>query len=107
MHVNDLNLGGHLVKTTSSIFPRRQGGFTMVELAIVLVIAGIILAAGASTRFGEPKQLLRLKDKYLLEWVLDATLKSELNRIVLVLGYAHQEILQIHGEKLQHSKLSI
>jgi prepilin-type N-terminal cleavage/methylation domain-containing protein len=33
------------VKTTSSIFPRRQGGFTMVELAIVLVIAGIILAA--------------------------------------------------------------
>lgn len=33
------------MKTTSSIFTRRQGGFTMVELAIVLVIAGIILAA--------------------------------------------------------------
>jgi len=69
--------------------------------------AGIILAAGASTRFGEPKQLLRLKDKCLLEWVLDAALKSELNRIVLVLGDAHQKILQAVGEKSQHSKLLV
>jgi molybdenum cofactor cytidylyltransferase len=69
--------------------------------------AGIILAAGASTRFGEPKQLLRLKDKCLLEWVLDAALNSELNRIVLVLGYAHQQILQALGEKSQHSKLLV
>jgi len=69
--------------------------------------AGIILAAGASTRFGEPKQLLRLKDKCLLEWVLDAALNSELNRIVLVLGYAHQKILQALGEKSQHSKLLV
>ena len=69
--------------------------------------AGIILAAGASTRFGEPKQLLRLKDKCLLEWVLDAALKSKLNKIVLVLGYAHQKILQSLGEKLQHSKLLV
>ena len=69
--------------------------------------AGIILAAGASTRFGEPKQLLRLKDKCLLEWVLDAALKSELNRIVLVLGYAHQKILQVLGDQLQHPKLLV
>ena len=69
--------------------------------------AGIILAAGESTRFGEPKQLLRLRDKCLLEWVLDAALKSKLNKIVLVLGYAHQKILQSLGEKLQHSKLLV
>ena len=69
--------------------------------------AGIILAAGASTRFGEPKQLLRLKDKCLLEWVVDAALKSELNRIVLVLGYAHQKILQSLEEKIKHSKLLV
>ena len=73
----------------------------------VKLTAGIILAAGASTRFGEPKQLLRLKDKCLLEWVLDAALKSELNKIVLVLGYAHQKILQVLGEKLQHPKLLV
>ena len=69
--------------------------------------AGIILAAGASTRFGEPKQLLRLKDKCLLEWVLDAALRSELNRVVLVLGYSHQKILQALGEKRRHAKLSL
>jgi molybdenum cofactor cytidylyltransferase len=69
--------------------------------------AGIILAAGASTRFGRPKQLLRLKDKYLIEWVLDAALNSMLSKIVLVLGYSHQKILQALGKKSQHSKLYI
>jgi molybdenum cofactor cytidylyltransferase len=69
--------------------------------------AGIILAAGASTRFGRPKQLLRLKDKYLLEWVLDAALNSMLSRIVLVIGYAHQKILKALEEKLPHAKLQI
>jgi len=69
--------------------------------------AGIILAAGASTRFGRPKQLLQLNDKYLIEWVLDAALNSRLNRVVLVLGYAHQKILQALGETSQHSKLQI
>ena len=69
--------------------------------------AGIILAAGAATRFGQPKQLLRLKDKYLIERVLDAALSSRLGRIVLVLGYARQKILQALGKKAQHAKLHI
>ena len=69
--------------------------------------AGIILAAGAATRFGRPKQLLRVKDKYLIERVLDAALNSMLARIVLVLGYAHQKILEALGKKVQHSKLHI
>ena len=69
--------------------------------------AGIILAAGESTRFGRPKQLLRLKGRYLIEWVLDAALESELSRIILVLGYAHQEIRQALGKKLRHAKLQL
>ena len=69
--------------------------------------AGIILAAGAATRFGQPKQLLCLKEKYLIERVLDAALNSRLSRVVLVLGYAHQKILQALAEKTQHSKLHI
>lgn len=69
--------------------------------------AGIILAAGASIRFGKPKQLLRLKDRYLIEWVLDAALDSELSRIILVLGYAHQKIQQALGKKLRHVKLKV
>ena len=69
--------------------------------------AGIILAAGASTRFGLPKQLLRLKDRCLIEWVLDAALDSKLSKIILVLGYAHQKIQQTLGKKLRHAKLQI
>jgi len=70
-------------------------------------IAGIILAAGTSTRFARPKQLLLLKDKYMIEWVLDAALGSRLDRIVLVLGDSHQMVLEALDQKLQNSKLSI
>jgi molybdenum cofactor cytidylyltransferase len=69
--------------------------------------AGIILAAGESKRFGRPKQLLQLKDRFLVEWVLDAALASELSRIILVLGYAYQKIQKALGKKLRHAKLQI
>ena len=69
--------------------------------------AGIILAAGASTRFGSPKQLLTLKDKYLVEWVVDAAVNSQLQTVVLVLGHEHQKIVNILEAKRQHPKLEI
>jgi molybdenum cofactor cytidylyltransferase len=69
--------------------------------------AGIILAAGASIRFGQPKQLIRLKGKYLVEWVLDAALESRLDWVVLVLGHEHQSILQALGSKVRHPRLEV
>ena len=69
--------------------------------------AGIILAAGASVRFGQPKQLVKLKDKYLVEWVLDAALESRLDWVVLVLGHEHQSILQALGSKVRHPRLEV
>jgi len=67
--------------------------------------AGIILAAGMSARYGKPKQLLQLGDKYLLEWVLDAALTSRLTKIVLVLGYEHQKILRALQPKISLPRL--
>ena len=69
--------------------------------------AGIILAAGASTRFGSPKQLLKLKDKFLVEWVIDAAVNSQLQTVVLVLGHEHQKITSALEAKRRHPKLNI
>lgn len=69
--------------------------------------AGIILAAGRSTRFGRPKQLLKLKQKYLLEWVIDAALSSRLQRTFLVLGDNFENILQALGPKSRHPSLEV
>ena len=69
--------------------------------------AGIILAGGSSTRFGRPKQLLKLKGKYLLEYALNAALESELNHVVLVLGHEHQNILQTLGARTTHERLQV
>ena len=69
--------------------------------------AGIILAGGSSTRFGRPKQILKLGGKYLLEYVLDAALESKLNHVVLVLGHNHQKILQTLGNCTAHDRLQL
>lgn len=69
--------------------------------------AGIILAGGSSIRFGHPKQLLKLKGKYLLEYVLNAALGSELDHVVLVLGHDHQNILQALKAHTTHERLQV
>ena len=51
-------------------------------------VAGIILAAGRSTRMGRPKQLLTFRGRTVLEWVVDNALASALHRVIVVL--AHQ-----------------
>jgi molybdenum cofactor cytidylyltransferase len=55
-------------------------------------LSGIILAAGASTRMGRPKQLLPLGDRCLLQHVIDAAAASCLDEIIVVLGHCAEEI---------------
>ena len=60
--------------------------------------AGIILAAGISKRFGTSKQLIKLSKGYMIEYVIRACLASELNKIYVILGHHHKEILKALSE---------
>jgi molybdenum cofactor cytidylyltransferase len=52
----------------------------------VFRVGAVILAAGASTRMGTPKQLLELDDKPLLVRVVEAALSAPVWPVVVVLG---------------------
>jgi molybdenum cofactor cytidylyltransferase len=56
-------------------------------------ISGLVLGAGASSRFGQPKQLLPFRGTTLLGWVIDqAERATGLDEVVVVLGRAADEI---------------
>jgi molybdenum cofactor cytidylyltransferase len=56
-------------------------------------ISGLVLGAGASTRLGEPKQLLPYRGTTLLEWVVGQARRAEgIDEVVVVLGRAADEV---------------
>jgi len=70
-------------------------------------IAGLLLAAGASSRMGRPKQLLHVQGVTLLERILHEALKSELDKIILILGHQSKEIKKVLGQIIVHKKLRV
>lgn len=70
-------------------------------------VAGLILAAGASTRMGRPKQLLPAGGLSLLDRVLGEALGSDLDMVILVLGYQAKEIKGSLRTDPRHLKLRI
>ncbi|HUK22990.1 MAG TPA: NTP transferase domain-containing protein [Terriglobales bacterium] len=57
-------------------------------------VAAVILAAGKSTRMGEPKQLLKIGGKALLETAMESALASQADEVVVVLGFAAEAVSQ-------------
>lgn len=55
-------------------------------------ISAIVLAAGMSQRMGSPKQLLRMGQTTLLERTLSNVRQANVDEIILVLGFAADEI---------------
>jgi molybdenum cofactor cytidylyltransferase len=57
-------------------------------------IGAVVLAAGKSTRMGEPKQLLLLSGKTVLQETLENVRGAKVSDIVVVLGFAAEAIAQ-------------
>ncbi len=56
-------------------------------------VSGLVLGAGASSRFGQPKQLLPFRGGALLGWVINqAERATGLDEVIVVLGRAVEEI---------------
>ena len=66
-------------------------------------ISGIILAAGLSTRMGEPKQLLPFRGSTIIETVIDNLLGSKLNEVIVVIGH---EAYKIQAQ-IQHKPVKV
>jgi len=56
------------------------------------VIAGVVLAAGRSSRLGRPKQLLPLHGEPLIRRTLRQVLASSLDQVILVIGHNADEV---------------
>jgi molybdenum cofactor cytidylyltransferase len=64
------------------------------------VIGGVVLAAGAGTRFGGSKQLAELDGKPMLEYALGAMAAAPVDRTLVVLGAGAEDVarrVDLHG----------
>jgi molybdenum cofactor cytidylyltransferase len=52
----------------------------------------IILAAGSSSRMGEPKQLMKFKSKTFLQHIIEESKEANLNPVICVTGYQSDQI---------------
>jgi len=55
-------------------------------------IAAVILAAGESSRLGQPKQLLEFRGKTLVRGAVNAAIEANCSHVIVVTGDAHAEI---------------
>ena len=70
-------------------------------------ISGILLAAGMSTRMGQPKQLLPFGHSTVIETVIETLLASQLVEVMVVLGHQRQQIYQQIEPKLTGHRLRV
>ena len=62
-------------------------------------ISGILLAAGLSTRMGEPKQLLPFGESTIVETVVDNMLGAKFDEIIVVVGHRAAEVQKQLGTR--------
>jgi molybdenum cofactor cytidylyltransferase len=58
-----------------------------------MYITGLVLAAGGSSRLGQPKQLLPYRGRPLLQAALDVSARAEFDQRIVTVGRAADEVL--------------
>lgn len=66
----------------------------------------IILAAGASTRMGQPKQLLHFKGEILIRSIIKIALTTECRPVVIILG-AYYDVIKKELQNYDNAQLGI
>lgn len=72
-------------------------------MATPVKIHGILLAAGLSTRMGEPKQLLPFGKSTIIETAIDNMLGSELHDVIVVIGHESEKV----HEKIRNKPVKV
>ena len=67
-----------------------------------MTVAAIVLAAGASTRMGSPKPLLRWGEQTLIAWEVDELRRSCVDDIVVVTGARADDIRRSLADSARH-----
>lgn len=81
------------ILTSRNVPVNAQGGITEIEVRSVLEPAvGIVLAAGGSSRFGSPKQLLDWQGKPFVRQVTETVLQAGLSSVLVVVGAHAKEV---------------
>lgn len=62
-------------------------------------ISGILLAAGLSSRMGEPKQLLPFGESTIVETVVDSMLGAKFDEVIVVVGHRASDIRDQLGDR--------
>ncbi len=65
----------------------------------LLSISGILLAAGLSTRMGQPKQLLPFGKNTIVETVVDNMLDAKFSEVIVVVGHCAEQVQDTLGER--------
>ncbi|HVT50017.1 MAG TPA: molybdopterin-binding/glycosyltransferase family 2 protein [Dongiaceae bacterium] len=94
-----MGVGGLLGEIPSRPQPRDQRPADTKRAASGPQIAGIILAAGRSSRMGRNKLLLELDGKPILAHAVDHALQAGLSEIVVVTGHQASKVRAILGER--------
>lgn len=94
-------LAGHLLSCYAAVVLSHLAAGSEGEspaLAVYEPIAAVVLAAGASRRLGRPKPLMLWKGKPFIWHVCQSALQAGLSPLIVVLGYAAEEVAQAVAE---------